>query len=133
MPKPTQEHPDRLWLLLNRHVLRKRRNSQATTYGLEWQGCEGPAEFTVNCGMDEETHHGTWEAPEAVSHSNARTWAEYLDGESACSEVADVPVGLGGGERPLHGKGGHGRTQLAQETSAGHAGSEHRSQPHSEE
>jgi hypothetical protein len=34
MPKPTQEHPDRLWLLLNGHVPRKRRNSQAGAYGL---------------------------------------------------------------------------------------------------
>ncbi|MCP4404947.1 MAG: response regulator transcription factor [bacterium] len=65
-----------------------------------------------------------------ASHSNARTCAEYPHRERACSEVADVPVVLRGGERLLHGKGGHGRTQLAQETSAGHEGSENRSQPH---
>jgi hypothetical protein len=73
------------------------------------RGCEGLAEFTINGGMYEEMHQGTWEAPEIVSYSNTRTWAEYLNRESACSEVADVPVVLGGGERPLHGKGGHGR------------------------
>ena len=95
-----------------------------------WRGWEGPAEFTLNGGMNEETHSGTWEAPEIVSHSNARTYAEYPHRESICSEVADVAVVLGGGERPLHGKGRHGRTQPVQETSAGHAGSEHRSQSH---
>jgi hypothetical protein len=73
------------------------------------RGCEGPAEFTLSCGMYEEMHSGTWEAPEIVSHSNARTYAEYPDGESVCSEVADVLVVLGGRERLLHGKGGHGR------------------------
>jgi len=40
---------------------------------------------------------------------------EYLNRESACSEVADALVVLGGGERPLHGKVGHGRTQSVQE------------------
>ena len=73
------------------------------------RGCEGQAEFTVNCGMYEEAHHGTWEAPEIVSKSNTRPYAEYLDRESICSEVADALVVLGGGERPLHGKGVHGR------------------------
>ena len=72
------------------------------------QGCEGPAEFTLNCGMHEEAHARTWEAPEAVS-PGGRTWAEYLDRESACSEVADALVVLGGRERLLHGKGVHGR------------------------
>jgi len=37
---------------------------------------------------------------------------EYRDRKSVCSEVADVLVVLGGGERPLHGKGGHGRVHL---------------------
>ena len=55
---------------------------------------------------------------------------EYPDRESARSGVADALVVLRGGERPLHGKGVHGKTQPAQETSAGHAGSDHRSQPH---
>jgi hypothetical protein len=58
------------------------------------RGCEGPAEFTLNGGMDEEMHHGTWEAPESVSHSNVRTDAEYPNRESGCSEVADVLVVL---------------------------------------
>ena len=58
------------------------------------QGCEGLAEFTVSCGMYEEMHHGTWEAPEIVSYSNTRTCVEYPDRESVCSEVADVPVVL---------------------------------------
>ena len=31
------------------------------------RGCEGPAEFTINCGMYEETHTRTWEAPKIVS------------------------------------------------------------------
>ena len=34
---------------------------------------------------------------------------EYLDRKSACSEVADALVVLGGRERLLHGKGVHGR------------------------
>jgi hypothetical protein len=80
--------------------------------------------------MYEEIHYGTWEAPEIVSHSNARTYVEYLNRESICSEVADVLVVLRGGERPPHGKGGHGRAQLAKETSAGHEGPDNRSQPH---
>jgi len=67
MPKPRQEHPDRLGFLLHGHVPRKRRHSQAMTYGVTWRGCEGPAEFTINGGMHEETHSGTWEAPEIVS------------------------------------------------------------------
>jgi hypothetical protein len=74
------------------------------------RGCEGPAEFTVNGGMYEEMHHGTWEAPKIVSSEvSRRTCVEYPNRESACFEVADVPVVLGGGERPLHGKGEHGR------------------------
>jgi hypothetical protein len=40
--------------------------------------------------MYEETHHGTWEAPEIVSLLVERTCVEYLDRESACSEVADA-------------------------------------------
>jgi hypothetical protein len=74
-----------------------------------WQGWKGPAEFTVNGGMYEEAHHGTWEAPEIVSVEK-RPYVEYPNRESGCSEVADVLVVLGGGERPLHGKGVHGRT-----------------------
>ena len=94
------------------------------------RGCEGLAEFTVNGGMDEEMHSGTWEAPETVSHSNVRTYAEYPHRESICSEVADTLVVLGGRESLPHGEGVYGRTQLVKETSAGHAGSENRSQPH---
>jgi hypothetical protein len=95
-----------------------------------WRGCEGLAEFTVNGGMDEEAHYGTWEAPEFVSSVGKRTEVAYPHRESFCSGVADAAGVLGGGERPLPGKGLHGRTELAQETSAGHAGSENRSQPH---
>ncbi len=94
------------------------------------RGCEGLAEFTLHGGMYEEMYSGTWEAPDIVSYSNTRTWVEYPDRESACSGVADVLGVLRGRESLLHGEGGHGRTQPAQETSAGHAGSETRSQPH---
>ncbi len=31
------------------------------------RGCEGPAEFTIHCGMYEETHTRTWEALKIVS------------------------------------------------------------------
>ncbi len=51
------------------------------------------------------------------------------DRERSGSGVADAAVVLSGGERPRQGEGPHGRTQLAQETSAGHADSENRSQP----
>ena len=74
------------------------------------RGCEGLAEFTLNCGMYEEMYSRTWEAPDIVSYSNTRTWAEYPDRESSCSGVADVLVVLRGRESLLHGEGGHGRT-----------------------
>ncbi len=94
------------------------------------RGCGGLAEFTLNGGMYEEMQTRTWEAPEIVSHSNVRTYVEYPHRESVCSEVADVLVVLRGRESLPHGEGGHGKAQPAQETSAGHAGSDHRSQPH---
>jgi len=28
----------------------------------QWRGCEGLAELTLNCGMQEEAHTRTWEA-----------------------------------------------------------------------
>jgi hypothetical protein len=31
-----------------------------------WRGWKGPAEFTLNGGMYEEAHYGTWEAPYIV-------------------------------------------------------------------
>ena len=42
-----------------------------------WRGWEGLAEFTLNCGMYEETHSGTWEAPDIVSFLRERdhTWS----------------------------------------------------------
>ncbi len=58
------------------------------------RGCGGLAEFTLRCGMDEEIQTRTWEAPETVSHSNARTYVEYPHRESIRSEVADVLVVL---------------------------------------
>ena len=59
-----------------------------------------------------------------------RSKVEYPHRESLRYGVADALVVLRGRESLPHGEGGHGRTEFAQETSAGHAGSEHRSQPH---
>ena len=46
------------------------------------RGCEGPAEFTINCGMYKEMHHGTWEAPEVVSLRREQ-WRSTLTGKAS--------------------------------------------------
>ncbi len=54
-----------------------------------WRGCEGLAEFTLNCGMYDEAHHGTWEAPEIDSGYRSSV-VEYLKGKNSSSGVADA-------------------------------------------
>ncbi len=68
----------------------------------------------------------TGQSMSVSSEYGKRTGVEYPHRESVCFGMADVAVVLGGGERPRPGKGRHGRTQPAQETSAGHAGLENR-------
>jgi hypothetical protein len=118
-----------------------------------WLGCGGPPE-TSGRGMQEERRGRTREASKAPGRGETMKptglgHERVMSPDTACTRVeassTERPgrsatavcqggvlsgIVVGGWESQPHGEGPDGSTPPTQETRAGHAGSEHTSQPH---